>query len=304
MNADLFGDEQQTILIVDDSELIHRLLEVHLRTEGHGLTHIVDPFEAVEATREQKPDLILLDIDMPGLCGDQICSALKSNPETHDIPIIFLTGKADIATKVRCFDLGAVDYIEKPFAAPELRARVRAALRTKRYLDLLSTRANIDGLTGLWNRARFDSCANAMVESKRRYGRDSALVLFDIDHFKRCNDRYGHPFGDKVIVSVADRMTESIRVGDTACRYGGEEFAVLLEDARLEKGVAFAERLRADINAMRLRFGDETVGVTASFGVASTEEAVVKDVESFVASADSRLYLAKRGGRNQVRAAA
>ena len=218
----------QTVLAIDDSPDIHQLLDVRLRPEGILLHHALSADEGLEKALHVKPDLILLDVDLPVLSGFEVCQRLKNDPATASIPIIFLTGASEVRTKVHGFDLGAVDYVVKPFDPAELRARVRAALRTKRFLDLLATRSHVDGLTGVWNRTYFNQRFGEEMSAATRYGRAVALVMLDLDHFKGHNDSFGHPFGDQVLQAVGDVLHTCLRTTDAPCRFGGEEFALIL----------------------------------------------------------------------------
>jgi two-component system, cell cycle response regulator len=298
----------QRVVAIDDSEFTHKLLAVQCARESYSLTSYLDPVEALEAVVADPPDLVLLDLDMPVLSGEDVCRKLKDTPQTSMVPVIFLTGNEELATKVRCFDLGAVDYIMKPFQGPELLARARAALRTKRLQDMLATRAQLDGLTGLWNRAHFDVVLRQYVDDYRRYGHRFALVMTDIDHFKRCNDAYGHPFGDCVIQRVAEVLATMARGSDVVCRYGGEEFAILLRETDEDGAGGFAERARQHVEALEFRAAGQTVKVTSSFGTAHVGDGRLDahpDVgAALVEAADSALYAAKQAGRNRVAAAA
>jgi diguanylate cyclase (GGDEF)-like protein len=194
-------------------------------------------------------------------------------------------------------DLGAVDYITKPFEPAELRARVRASLRTKYLTDLLSRKAMIDGLTGLWNRTYFDSRLESELSLSRRSGRPLSCILLDLDHFKKLNDRYGHPFGDEVLRSVGKLLIDSCRDEDIACRYGGEEFVILTPNVPAQGAVELAERLRAAIESMILSHRGKAVPVTCSMGVSDVGHTPPPTI---VELADEALYAAKHGGRNRV----
>ena len=167
----------QTLLVIDDSPEIHLLLDVRLRPENLRIEHAHDPIEGLARAVAAPPDLILLDMEMPGMTGLEVCARLKADPATAMVPVIFLTGAEGVDIKVRGFDLGAVDFVTKPFDPAELRARVRAALRTKRFHDMLSARAQIDGLTGLWNRGYFNQRLAEEVKAVRRYRRELSLVI-------------------------------------------------------------------------------------------------------------------------------
>jgi two-component system cell cycle response regulator len=300
-----YGHVNATEFVIDDSPFTHELVNGHFRSESIELRHATDPMKGLKMAKNDPPDLILLDLDMPEMNGDEVIVKLKADAATFDIPIIFLTANEKLETKVRCFDLGATDYIMKPFHGPELRARSRAALRTKRLQDMLKARARLDGLTGLWNRSYFDERVTALVGASDRYQRTSSVILFDIDHFKRCNDNHGHPFGDVVLTKLADCLRKQLRTSDTACRYGGEEFVVLLDGTDLKGSLLVAERIRRAVETLLLTTPNgEPYTVTASFGVASTEQfPTALSVAGIVKDADDALYKAKKAGRNNVQVA-
>jgi two-component system cell cycle response regulator len=292
----------QCVLAIDDSPDVHRLLDVRLRPEGLTLHHALDAEEGIARAREIRPDLILLDVDLPLVTGFEVCQRLKLEPATAQIPIIFLTGATEVFAKVQGFDLGAVDYVTKPFEPAELRARVRAALRTKRYHDLLSARSHVDGLTGIWNRSYFNQRLGEEVAASQRYGRTLSLVMLDVDHFKKLNDSYGHPFGDKVLEAIGEVLHVFLRTTDAPCRFGGEEFALILTETDNVGAAVTAERLRQRIAGLAFRPKDQHVEVTASFGLASSTmfERAALSVSRLVSAADDALYKAKHDGRNRV----
>lgn len=292
----------QTVLAIDDSPDVHRLLEVRLRPEGLVLHSALDADEGLEKARAIVPDLILLDVDLPRKTGFEVCQELKADPATATIPVIFLTGASDVHAKVEGFELGAVDYVVKPFEPAELRARVRAALRTKRFHDLLAARAHVDGLTGVWNRAYFNQRLGEEVSAAHRYGRTVSLVMLDLDHFKTLNDSFGHPFGDRVLQSVGDVLHAQVRATDAACRFGGEEFALILAETDETTAVVTAERVRERIAEVHFQPKERRIQVTASLGVACTMrfEGAGLSVAGLVEAADGALYEAKKGGRNRV----
>ena len=293
-----------TVLAIDDAPEVHALLAARLRPEGVRLVSALGWDEGWALSLSERPDLILLDVEMPGHSGLDLCRLLKGDPRTSSIPIIFLTGSIDVNTKVHGFDLGAIDYVTKPFHPAELRARVRSALRTKRYQDLLTMRAQVDALTGLRNRGYFDECLGAAVAAAHRDGRPCSLVLLDLDHFKRLNDGYGHPFGDLVLQRTGELVAAHLGPGEAACRYGGEEIALVLPNMDVERASELAERLRAGLAAIELAPRGSRIAITASFGVAETR-AVARtgggaSAAALIAAADGALYHAKRQGRDRV----
>jgi two-component system cell cycle response regulator len=288
------------VLVIDDSEFIHELVRTRLREEGLHVEHELSGESGLAHAIDGTPDLILLDVGLPDVDGFEVCRQLKERAETRQIPVIFLTGEADTDAKVRGLDLGAVDYVTKPFDEVELRARVRAALRTKRLQDLLQQQSFLDGLTGLWNRSYLDHRLEGELNIARRYERRLSIVLGDIDHFKLVNDNYGHLFGDHVIQRVAEAIMRHARRSDIACRYGGEEFALLLPGTGIEEAGVVAERLRAAVDSERFDMRGTQVDVTISFGVASTEGLETLTPEAIMNRADKALYGAKEAGRNRV----
>ena len=287
------------VLVIDDSEPIHKLIVARLRPEGLEVMKELDGVRGIERAIAEQPDLILLDVELPDLDGFEVCRRIKEHPDTRDIPIIFLTGTTSTDSKVRGLDLGAVDYVTKPFDQVELRARVRAALRTKRLQDMLEQQSFLDGLTGLWNRAYLDRRIESELNVAARYGRPLTLILADIDHFKQINDTHGHLFGDLVLEGVSEVLREYARRSDMVARYGGEEFAVMLIDTNHQAAVHVAERLRMAVEARRFEAHGEIIGVTASLGFACTQDLGDQlTPEAIIEAADRALYAAKDAGRN------
>jgi diguanylate cyclase (GGDEF)-like protein len=291
-----------TVLVIDDSPDIHRLLDVRLRPEGVALHHALGAEEGLAMAQELRLDLVLLDVDLPLITGFEVCRRLKEDPKTGDVPIIFLSGASEIYTKVQGFDLGAIDYVTKPFDPAELRARVRAALRMKRFHDLLLARSHVDGLTGVWNRSYFNQRFGEEISAAKRYDRVVSLVMLDIDSFKSLNDKYGHPFGDQVLQGLGDILHSSLRSTDAPCRYGGEEFALILTETGHEGALVSAERIRQRLCEHAFRPDERHVQVTASFGVACSTlfDRETLTLSRMVTAADDALYQAKHEGRNRV----
>jgi diguanylate cyclase (GGDEF)-like protein len=291
----------QRVLIIDDSKPIHALVRVRLADESIELMSAHDGKSGLQAAFDSPPDVILLDVDMPDLNGFEVCRQLKADGRTMDVPVIFLTGASSTEQKIKGLELGAIDYITKPFDPAELRARVRSSLRTKYLLDLLSRKALIDGLTGLWNRLYFDRRMNDELSLSRRSGRPLSCVMGDVDHFKSFNDRFGHTFGDEVLKCVAGTLNDVARTEDVVCRYGGEEFAVIVPNTNLAGAAELAERLRSAVATADIGTRADAPNVTASFGVAEID--ADSTIKSLVDAADAALYRAKQGGRNRVECA-
>jgi diguanylate cyclase (GGDEF)-like protein len=294
-------EEATVVLVIDDCTDIQRLLAAKLASAGYEVRTASSGSEGLESARADPPSLILLDLLMPGIDGFETLRELKEHPTLMHTPVIVLSGCNDTADKVAGLELGAVDYISKPFDAAELRARVRSALRLHRLMRLLAQRAQIDGLTGLWNRTYFDERLISELGAHRRSGEPLTLAIGDLDLFKKINDDFGHPAGDAVLEGFARIITSELRAGDEACRYGGEEFALLFRSAGETEAMAALERIRERLQ--------ETVWpnhpdrrVTASFGLAGAGPRR-ETADKLVAAADAALYAAKQAGRNRVVAA-
>jgi diguanylate cyclase (GGDEF)-like protein len=214
------------------------------------------------------------------------------------ILVLFLSGSGTPEDKVRGLDLGAVDYVTKPFDAFELRARVRAALRTKHLQDLLIEHASLDPLTELPNRRALMARLQREWARMHRHGGQISFIMADIDHFKRVNDAYGHQVGDRLLQEVARTIARQCRDTDLPARYGGEEFAILVPDETAENAARLADRCRRKIEQIRLAADDQSVRTTVSFGVA--DGAGLASPGALIQRADQALYEAKAAGRNTV----
>jgi diguanylate cyclase (GGDEF)-like protein len=288
---------RQRVLIVDDSKAIHVALKTLLRDLPIDISSAYDGELGVAMAAALKPDLVLLDVDMPRLSGYDACKRLKADPATGIIPVIFLSGQNSTEEKIRGLDMGAFDYVIKPFEPAELVARVNVSLRMKFLLDLLSQKAMIDGLTGLWNRAYLQQHLAIKTSEASRENTPLSCMIIDVDHFKKLNDVHGHPFGDEVLRGVSQMLLEQSRGEDVVCRYGGEEFVVLMPGVAGEQALSAAERMRKSIAALTFKRGDLELSVTVSVGLADT---VDSPGASLVSRADEALYHAKRNGRDRV----
>jgi two-component system, cell cycle response regulator len=293
---------KQRVLLIDDSIDIHLQVQLMLNDEAVEVLTASSGPEGIAGAKHRPPDLILLDVDMPSPDGFEVCNSLKSDPATLSVPIIFLTGMSSTEEKIRGLNLGAIDYVTKPFEPAELRARVQAALRTKYLIDLLAQRAMVDGLTGLWNKTYFEKRLSAEMAASARTGRIVGCIVGDVDHFKKVNDTYGHPAGDQVLRGVAQTMLGVIRQEDVLCRVGGEEFSVLTGDGTPGGAAALAERLRKAIEQAKYVHQGKHIPVTCSFGVAETGGGTIN--AHIIEHADKALYKSKAQGRNRVSTAA
>jgi diguanylate cyclase (GGDEF)-like protein len=259
--------------------------------------------QGLKAALTGRPDLILLDITMPDLDGYEVCRRLKADPLTQGIPVIFITALTDAADETRGLELGAADYITKPFHPAVVRARVRTQMRLKQQSDLLENLAFIDGLTGLANRRALDDRCTQEWSRSLRTGRPLSVILLDVDHFKLFNDHCGHSAGDECLKGVARSLAARVRrPSDLVARYGGEEFVVLLPEADHASAMAVGETLRAGVAEFNMPHPASPVAphVTISVGVATAVAGPALTFAQLLEHADQALYACKRGGRNRV----
>ena len=296
---------KNTILIVDDEPVNIKALELVLGEE-HNLVYATTGEMALEMARsDPQPDLILMDIVMPGLDGFEVCAALKKDDKTRHIPIVFLTAKWETSEEAKGLELGAVDYIRKPFSPPIIRARIRNHLELKRNRDLLENLSTLDGLTNIPNRRRFDEIYIQEWNRALRTKSPLSLLFIDIDHFKNYNDLYGHMAGDDCLKAVSRVLQSSMgRPGDFLARFGGEEFIILLPDTSENGSLHLAENIRGALEKMHLEHKDSPVAdyLTVSIGAVTCRDVSQCDRSKLLEQADKMLYLAKHEGRDCVRA--
>ena len=297
--------DQPRIVIADDSLVIRSILRKQLEEHGNTVIEAVDGEDALRVCREEVPDVILLDVEMPKLDGHGVLQELRRDEVTADIPVVFLTGRSSTEDVVDGLRLGAHDYLRKPFEPAELVARVSAALRVKRLQDELRLRnaeleamSRTDALTGLPNRRHLQEQLVGAGSLARRHGHTMGVVMIDVDHFKRVNDELGHASGDLVLREVAQRVASACRLEDVAGRWGGEEFLVVVGEGSDTSGLAvLGERIRQAASNEPVVLADgRDLTVTVSVGAASNDG----DVDALVREADAALYAAKNAGRDRV----
>lgn len=297
------SSEKQTILIVDDVPANIRILGESLKAH-YNIRLATDGKKALEiALSMNPPDLILLDIVMPGLDGYEVCKLLKADKRSENTPVIFITAMDQEEDETLGLEIGAVDYITKPFSLPIVKARIKTHLELKRHRDFLENLSNLDGLTGIPNRRRFNEAMDMEWFRAIRAGSSIALLMMDIDYFKSYNDTYGHVSGDDCLKQVARSMKGQMhRPADLIARYGGEEFACLLPRTDINGAIRVAENMRKAVAALRLPHTDSQISehVTISIGVAVAKPEAEKSPAQLLASADECLYKAKNSGRNRI----
>ncbi|WP_426113013.1 diguanylate cyclase [Massilia sp. PWRC2] len=290
------------VLVVDDQPSNIQTLYAIFQ-DRYEVCMAVNGADALAFCARRTPDLILLDVVMPGIGGYALCETLKHDPRSCDIPIIFVTGNSDPLDEVQGFDVGGADFITKPFHATVVRARVQTQLTLKRQSDLLRLMALVDGLTGVANRRQFDQVLGAEWSRCGRSGQPLSLLMIDVDHFKRFNDHYGHQEGDVCLRAVAGAIKAAMRrPHDLAARYGGEEFSCILPDTGREGAAVKAVEIEQAVRQLALPHLDAPQGiVTVSIGVASMlQQGAAETAASLVLTADTYLYRAKREGRGRV----
>jgi len=296
------------ILIVDDVEDNLEILEDLLTFAGHNVQSVRSGEAALKRVQESHPDLILLDILMPGIDGFEVCTRLKADDDTKDIPVVFVSSMVDIEYKVKGFKVGGVDYINKPFHHDEILVRVNThitLLRLRRHLEEqnaeLERLANTDYLTNLYNRRRFFQAAAEEFAGASRSRNPISITLIDLDYFKRINDTYGHLVGDHALIHVAKIIRTHCRVSDVAARYGGEEFVILHPSIDRNNAFKVAERIRKAVEAKPYAIEGDEINMTLSAGVVDNKiRNGVKRIDDILGLADKALYRAKDAGRNQV----
>jgi diguanylate cyclase (GGDEF)-like protein len=326
-------DEEIYVLAVDDNPLNLQVLASIIEELGYECILAMSGEEAFKALTVDNPDLILLDIMMPGMDGYEVCETIKKDPKLIDIPVIFLTAKADGEDIIKGFSVGGADYVLKPFNSSELKMRIKTHVELKRSKDKLNlvnteldnTNSDLlkaleavkqkneqlddvlvelkltsitDPLTGLSNRRHIMEELEKVVASYKRYKNVFSLIIADIDFFKKVNDTYGHDCGDYVLQQVSKIFKQCLRKQDTLSRWGGEEFLLLIPHTDANGAIKLAERMRLLIDKNILSYCGHDFSITVTFGVSS----YIKDekFDETIKRADSALYSGKESGRNCV----
>ena len=327
------GEKKPLILLVDDNPQNLQLLAENIESNGYEAAVALSGIQALNFTGEQKPDLILLDIMMPDLNGFEVCRMLKEDNMTRDVPIIFLTAKNDYDDITKAFEVGAVDFIIKPFNLVELNARLKTHLElnaSKEKLrkineDLIEANrelvkaneiisqkndalneamrkleiaATTDPLTGLMNRRSIRERIEGEIVRYQRSQKPFSLAMCDIDHFKQINDAHGHECGDAILIAVTEVIRDVIRAQDLLSRWGGEEYLFLLPETGADGAVTLVEKVRNKIERNAFKYDQLTFSITVTIGVAEYE--LPQQIDDTIRFADKAMYEGKRKGRNCV----
>lgn len=331
MNSFMPSLHQEMILLVDDSTDNLRLLSTMLESQAYTVKKAINGKFALQALEVIEPDLILLDVNMPGMDGYEVCKILKAQQKYQSIPIIFISASDQLLNKVKAFEMGAIDYITKPFHLEEVLIRVENQLNQKRLYQKLQTQnillkteiderlrferkltianqqlellASLDGLTGIANRRRFDEYISTEWKRCLRGEFPLSLILIDVDFFHHYNEAYGHLLGDDCLKQISTILQSlSQRATDLAARYGGEEFVIVLPHTPQEGAKKLAERIQSAIAAQKISHRRSSVSnyVTLSIGVATIIPDPNTEISEFIQLADEALFKAKRMGRDRI----
>lgn len=287
------------ICVIEDDAAQRQYLMSRLQSQ-YSVLEAADGRTGIERVREYRPRVVVCDLLVPGLGGLDVCRQVRSDPSLSGTYFMIVTSCEDRETKRLALNIGADDYILKPYDFEEMCARLRNGMRISRLQERLHFAALTDGLTGLWNHAHFRHLMDLEFARTRRYGGDVALLMIDLDHFKAVNDTYGHEIGNQVLIGLARHVKHEVRDTDIVARYGGEEFSVICPRTNLGEARQLAERIRASVpQEVKIPGHPETV-VTTSIGVSCSAEAGVASVPDLINQGDQALYEAKRRGRNRV----
>jgi diguanylate cyclase (GGDEF)-like protein len=306
------------ILVVDDSPVEIKIIRKLLGNQ-YAIIEALSGKAGIRLAFQERPDLILLDILMPGLDGITVCKELKSDPKTSDIPIIFITAVSEANSVVRGFEAGGQDYITKPFYAPELCARIKVHLDLKKsremvmsyaetlaeknkqlheLMDKLEASAMTDFITGLDNRRSMTQKIKAQLEKAQTDNEQAVLIMLDIDDFKHINDSYGHECGDIILQDIAGIMSAAMGQRGVLARWGGEEFLIMLFCAQVTEAQAIAEEIRQSIEICPFCYKQAIISVTATLGIARLDKD--QGLDESIRRADDALYQGKKQAKNCV----
>ncbi len=288
-----------SVLLVDDDPAMLRLLARWLTVAGYEVRTAADGNEAKAAIETRCPQIVVTDWEMPGLDGHELCRWIRAQTLPHYVYLMLLTVRGGLDDLVRGMKSGADDFLKKPIDRDELIARLSSANRVLDLEQRLSTLARCDALTGLPSRRTFFEFLQREWSRSQRYHFPLSCVMVDIDYFKRINDLYGHAAGDEVIRRVGQCLADGCRNSDVTCRYGGEEFCLLLPETNEDNAAIWANRIRQRLSEMVIEYGDQKLHITASFGIAQLMDDTTSP-EQLVDMADQALLVAKRSGRDRV----
>jgi diguanylate cyclase (GGDEF)-like protein len=300
MNNDRTDEAPFTVLVVEDHPDQRELLAIVLQREGYKVVTAANGLEALEKLETENIQIALSDIMMPKMDGFELIKRIRTNPALKSIYLILITARIQEGDRVRGLDLGADDYITKPFSFSELLARVRVGSRVVHYQKHLEYQTQVDSLTGLFNRRAFEKKIHEEFERSRRYHNPLSVLILDIDNFKTINDTYGHHGGDAALVKISETFREKTRQTDFPSRYGGEEFVLVLPETDQDNALQVASKIHEAIRSCAFGTTTRPYTLTVSIGVSSTSARFYSDWHEMVDNADQALYLAKNTGKDRI----
>lgn len=288
------------ILVVEDTQKDFDFLEQTLKKEKFIVIRSPDGKDLLALMEKEVPDLIILDLILPETDGFELCKSIRSEERFMNTPILFFTSSINMDNKLLGLQLGASDFLGKDCDARELVIKIKNLLYAKKRYDDVVRLSVVDSLTHVYNRRYFQHRLRDEFERGRRYDRDFCCIIIDVDKFKEVNDTLGHPVGDNVLKSIADILRSNIRAADILCRYGGDEFGLLLPETNFQGAYVTAERVRSKVEKTNLSTPENPVFISLSCGISSLVEGGAMGMDELVTQADVALYKAKRAGRNQI----
>jgi diguanylate cyclase (GGDEF)-like protein len=300
MSNDQKHNSPLTVLVIEDHPDQRDLLAIVLQREGYRVITAANGLEALEKLETEHVQIALSDIMMPKMDGFELIKRVRGNPKLKSLYLILITARIQEGDRVRGLDLGADDYITKPFSFSELLARIRVGSRVVQYQKHLEYQTQVDSLTGLFNRRAFEKKIDEEFERSKRYHNPLSVLLLDIDNFKMINDTYGHHGGDAALVKISETFRERTRQSDFPSRYGGEEFVLILPETDQDNALQVASKIHDSIRTCAFGTTARPFALTVSIGVSSTSTRFYSDWHELVDDADRALYMAKNSGKDRV----
>lgn len=300
MNNEQKDSSPLTVMVIEDHPDQRDLLAIVLQREGYRVITAVNGLEALEKLETENVQIALSDIMMPKMDGFELIKRIRGNPALKSIYLILITARIQEGDRVRGLDLGADDYITKPFSFSELLARIRVGSRVVQYQQHLEYQSQVDALTGLFNRRAFERKIQEEFERSKRYHNPLSVLILDIDNFKVINDTYGHHGGDAALVKISETFREKTRQSDFAARYGGEEFVLILPETDQDSALQVASKVHESVRVSTFGTTVRPFALTVSIGVSSTSAKFYADWRELIDDADKALYSAKNSGKDRV----
>jgi diguanylate cyclase (GGDEF)-like protein len=289
-----------TVLVIEDHPDQRDLLAIVLKREGYQVITAANGLEALEKLENENVQIALSDIMMPKMDGFELIKRIRANPALKSIYLILITARIQEGDRVRGLDLGADDYITKPFSFSELLARVRVGTRVVQYQQHLEYQSQIDSLTGLFNRRAFEKKIHEEFERSKRYHNPLSVLIFDLDNFKNINDTYGHHGGDAALVKISETLREMTRQSDFSARFGGEEFVMILPETDQDNAFQVANKIHGAVRSSSFGTTNRPFALTVSIGVSSSSTRAYSTWREMLDDADKAMYLAKNTGKDRV----